>query len=624
VLLLDFFRRLISTDFMPHAACLREPGLITLHAASDSVIALSYVLIPAALLLFVSRRRDLAFPWMFTLFGIFILGCGATHVLAVVTLWTPIYRLDGALKVLTALASMGTAMMLFRILPQLLRIPSPAQLRGEIQERERAELEIRQMNARLEEAAATAQIANRAKSTFLSTMSHEIRTPMNAIMGYAQLMQRDPALGPVAKANLEIIGRSGEHLLTLINDVLDMSKIEAGHSELNPVTFNLDKVLRDLAAMFRLRAEAKALRFEMLVDGESAPYVAADEGKLRQVLINLLGNAIKFTKRGCVQLHVTLETRNADQLWLAGSVEDTGLGISDEEQKTLFEPFHQTRRALIAQEGTGLGLAISRKHARLMGGDITVSSNPGHGSVFRFEIPITRGDGPVAVPRGAQRRVIGLRTGTKGSSVLVVDDQPESRDWLMKLLTFIGFSVRGADNGEAALRTWEEWKPSLILMDVHMPVMDGLEATRRIKADPRGRETAIVALTASAMDDDRRAVFQSGADDFLAKPCREDELLEKLSAHLAVAYDYEEVEAREGQSGRLAALNAGKLAQLPRELVQELLEATLNGDKKLLNATILKVSETEDPEYARGLQELADKYEYDALTHLLQEAARGS
>ena len=195
-----------------------------------------------------------------------------------------------------------------------------------------------------------------------------------------------------------------------------------------------------------------------------------------------------------------------------------------------------------------MGLAISRKYARLMGGDLTVTSSLGKGSIFRFEIPIERGDAGVAVRRSAPRRVIAIRAGTTVPRILVVDDQLENRDWLMKLLTSIGFSVRGADNGEAAIRSWEEWNPQLILMDVHMPVMDGLEATRRIKADPRGKETVIVALTASAMDDDRRAVSQSGADDFLAKPCREDELLEKIRVLLDIAYDYEEMSETESQT----------------------------------------------------------------------------
>ena len=248
------------------------------------------------------------------------------------------------------------------------------------QQLQAANQQLHEANVQLQQAKADAEAANRAKSTFLSTMSHEIRTPMNAILGYAQLMLRDPDLGTDAKANLKIIGRSGEHLLALINDVLDMSKIEAGRTDLNPATFNLSRLLEDLAAMFRLRAGAKGLRFEMLADGEAVPYVVGDQGKIRQVLINLLGNAVKFTQLGQIKLNVALEQRN-DRLWLSARVEDTGSGIKDEDQRKLFESFSQGRSGLDSLKGTGLGLAISRNYARLMGGDITVTSKPGLGSV---------------------------------------------------------------------------------------------------------------------------------------------------------------------------------------------------------------------------------------------------
>ncbi len=382
---------------------------------------------------------------------------------------------------------------------------------------ETANRQLHDANVQLQQAKVDADTANRAKSTFLSTMSHEIRTPMNAVLGYAQLMLRDPSLGKEAKANLQIIGRSGEHLLTLINEVLDMSKIEAGRTTLNPVTFDMGRLLEDLAAMFRMRAGAKGLVFELITDGEIAPYVVADEGKIRQVLINLLGNAVKFTQTGHITLRFSMVRRPASepgetgQLWLSARVEDTGLGVAPEEQSKLFEPFTQTVRGLHSLEGTGLGLAISRKFARLMGGDITVRSNAGQGSIFQFEIPIEPGGSGITIRSDAPRRVISLRPGTIGPVILVVDDKAENRDWLTKLLMLIGFSVRVADNGEAAIRIWSECQPPLILMDIHMPVMDGLEATRRIKADPRGKQTVIVALTASALDDDRRAITESGA-----------------------------------------------------------------------------------------------------------------
>jgi PAS domain S-box-containing protein len=480
-----------------------------------------------------------------------------------------------------------------------------------------------ELKRRLEDKTAEAEAANQAKSMFLSTMSHEIRTPMNAILGYAQLMLRDPDMGADAKKNLEIIGRSGEYLLSLINDVLDMSQIEAGRVEVNATTFNLSRLLEDLAAMFRLRANAKAVRFEMAVDGEAVPYVVADEGKVKQILINLLGNAVKFTQRGYIQLHVTMDRRSGDQLWLSAHVEDSGPGISDEEQSKLFQPFSQTRHGLTSQGGTGLGLAISRKCARLMGGDITLASKPASGSVFRFEIPVGRGSAGVAAKKSAPRRVIAMRAGTNAPRILVVDDQFENRDWLMKLLRCIGFTVSEANSGEAAIRTWEEWDPRLILMDVHMPVVDGLEATRRIKADPRGKETVIMALTASAMDNDRRAASESGADDFLAKPCHEDELLEKIRVLLNIAYDYEETSDAEGQPAAAAeALSAEKLRQLPLELIRELRGAILDGNKSLLDRLIIKVRETEDAVAAQALQELADRYAYDVLTRLLEDACR--
>ncbi len=250
----------------------------------------------------------------------------------------------------------------------------------------------KQIDRRLEVAAAEAEAANRAKTVFLSTVSHEIRTPMNAILGYAQLMSQDPNLATTAKANLKIICDSGEHLVALISDILDMSKIDAGRTELNTARFNFPRLVDNLTSMFRLSAQAKALRFKVLFDGELVVHLVADEGKIRQILINLLGNAIKFTASGLIKLHLTLYRRKANQLWLSAKIEDTGPGITDEEQGKLFQPFSQIKRGLKAQEGTGLGLAIARSYARLMGGDITVTSILGRGSTFRFDIPIESDD----------------------------------------------------------------------------------------------------------------------------------------------------------------------------------------------------------------------------------------
>jgi signal transduction histidine kinase/CheY-like chemotaxis protein len=488
----------------------------------------------------------------------------------------------------------------------------------DISQRKRTEEHILSLNRRLEQKAAEAEAANRAKSTFLSTMSHEIRTPMNAILGYAQLMARDGSLGSEAKANLKIIGRSGEHLLTLINEILDMSKIEAGRVELHPVTFNLSRLLDDLAAMFRLRAEAKALHFELLTHEESAHYIVADEGKTRQVLINLLGNAVKFTQVGRIALQVSLEPRETGQLWLSASIGDSGPGIPEAEQTRLFEPFYQPRRDLNIQEGTGLGLAISRKYARLMGGDITVTSVRGQGSTFRFEIPIGRGDKGVTKTRTLSGRVTGIRAGQEAPRILVVDDHPENRSWLITLLVAVGFRAREAVNGEAALQAWEEWQPRLILMDVHMPVMDGLEATRRIKSSAEGKSTVVIAVTASAMHEDRRAAENSGADDFLAKPCGEDDLLEKIASHLQIAYEYEQTSVGALPAAGDGALTADRLRRFPPEFVEQLRHATLSGNRRLLDKLILGTGYSTDAKAARALQELVGRYDYDALTQLLE------
>jgi CheY-like chemotaxis protein/nitrogen-specific signal transduction histidine kinase len=455
--------------------------------------------------------------------------------------------------------------------------------------------------------------ANCAKSAFLANMSHEIRTPLNAVLGYAQLMLRDSTLPMGAKENLTIISRSGEHLLALINDILDISKIEAGRMELNPEEFDAGELLRDLCAMFRPTAEAKGIGLEVRVEAPRGLLVA-DQGKLRQVLINLLSNAVKFTAQGAVGARVVVETGEEHDLWLSVEVSDTGVGIGAEDQERLFRPFVQTLSGVQAHTGTGLGLAISREFIRMMGGDIAVSSEPGKGSRFSFSIPVqaVAGHSSPAAPKTG--RVTGLRPGGAAPRILIVDDKPHNRGWLNALLTTIGFEVAEADSGPAAIEQCRRRQPRLILMDLRMPGMDGLEAARAIRA-LEGQQPVVIALTASAMNVDRVTIARSGIDDFLPKPCREADLLDKLRTHLGIEYEYACAPASTADGP------PAKPASLPPAHAAALREAVANGDKGRLDSLIGQLREL-DARSASALQQLADGYEYDALEGWLVEAER--
>ncbi|XWK89836.1 MAG: PAS domain S-box protein [Phormidium sp.] len=474
-----------------------------------------------------------------------------------------------------------------------------------------------------------AEAANNAKSTFLANMSHELRTPLNAILGFAQLMERDAALTARQKASLATINRSGEHLLTLINDVLEMSKIEAGRTVLNSLAFDLHRLLQTLQQMFLVRAEAKQLSLQFDIAENLPQYVFTDEGKLRQVLLNLLSNAVKFTEKGEVTLRASanltnqeLSTKNnPEQITVYFEVQDTGRGIAPEEIESLFQPFVQTTSGTQAREGTGLGLTISRQFIRLMGGDIQVNSILGVGSIFSFDIKITLAEPSEVAPLLTNRRVLKIAPNQPNYRILVVDDRAENRDIIAQLLGSIGFEIRTANNGQEAIATWENWQPHLIWMDMRMPIMDGYEATRQIrkKANITTTFTKIIALTASAFEEQRTTILAAGCDDFVSKPFREQVIFDKLTEHIGVRFIYAEESEDQTPEETISGkdLKPSDLSVMPSEWLTELHQASLEVDAEKINQLITQIPSSHQL-LIEGLTDLVRRFCFDEIYELTE------
>jgi len=507
----------------------------------------------------------------------------------------------------------------------------------DISDRKQAQAALQRAKEAAEAATKAADTANRAKSEFLANMSHELRTPLNAILGFSQLMHRDAHLNPSQQENLAIIMRSGEHLLTLINQVLDLSKIEAGRLTLNPHNFDLYRLLDDLEDMFRLRARDKQLQLLFERAPNLPQYVCTDEVKLRQILINLLNNAIKFTESGGVSVRVgmmqgrggtaqpqtsNLQTaENFSHAQLQFEVEDTGIGIAAEEIDSLFEAFVQAKSGRISPEGTGLGLAIARQFVQLLGGDITLSSTLGHGSLFKFYLQVSIVDFSDIPTQQATRRVMALEPNQPRYRILIVDDRWENRQLLLKLLHPLGFELQQASNGLEALDIWERWQPHLIWMDMRMPVMDGYEATQRIKATIKGQATAVIALTASTLEEERAVILSAGCDDFVRKPFREVDIFETIQKHLGLSYIYDApTHSLPEQANNSNTLTASALATVPVELLTHLKQAATRIDMDKID-TLIDEIRCHHAFLAERLAILAADFKYDEILAFLQQAS---
>ncbi len=526
-----------------------------------------------------------------------------------------------------------------------------------LQQEQHQREKLAEQNIALDQAIRAAEAANRAKSEFLANMSHELRTPLNAILGFSHLMAHNDNLTPTQASNLNIINRSGEHLLELINSVLDMSKIEAGRTTLHLTDVDLPRLLADIADLFELRAQEQQVHLRMDLASDLPNTIRTDAGKLRQVLVNLLSNALKSTDGGFVTLRVSATTDltapnlnaapeaapiegdgpSRDNLVLKFEVEDTGCGVIPDNMAKIFEAFVQSEVGLNTRSGTGLGLTITHKFVELLGGQLTVASGgmgyspgeprpyptsaaPALGSCFSFTVRAQVGRPTARQLQSPPRRVIGLAEGQSPCRILIAEDRHESR-LLLQLLTAVGFEVRTADSGQAAIEAWQQWHPDLIWMDMRMPVMDGYRATRHIKAQPGGQQTVIIALTASGLENSRTSAAAAGCDDYVIKPFRASLILEKIAEHLGVHYRYERADSSKTHSlsalvGNPSAI-AEQLADVPLEWVRRLWRAAASADNDLI-AELLSDRQPANPQLCQAIQATVDHFRYDILIQATQ------
>ncbi len=474
-----------------------------------------------------------------------------------------------------------------------------------------------------------AESANRSKSIFLANMSHELRTPLNAILGFSRIISRGENLDVEQRENLSIISRSGGHLLSLINDILTMSKIEAGQTILNEQPVDLYYLLDDLKDMFRLKADQKELDFFLIYDGDIPRFVQVDEVKLRQILINLIQNGLKFTWKGSVTLSVSRQETNltnpSSQV-IRFEVRDTGIGLDKSEYAAIFEAFVQTDLSRERQEGTGLGLSISRRFVKLMQGELVVDSVKGKGSKFIFDIPLkvvrtVVGQTPgIGHDMKKNAVVVGVEQGQPEVRILIVDDKWDNRRLLVTLLEPLGFKLEEARDGEEAVRMWKHFQPHLVFMDIRMPVMDGKEATLRIKKEDRKGQTVIVAVTASVFEEEKESIFSSGCTEVLTKPFESYEIYGQIENHLGIRFIYEG--QKEHEDDPLIIQGEDDLfIGVPGQILKDLEQVVMRAEMDKISLLIKEIKKY-NPSLASAVSQLANAFAYDKISRLLSKRPR--